>query len=289
MDKQDAGTIGSDAGDSIEILVSAAQAGSKDALERVIVFAQGYIYNLALRMLQLPSDAEDATQEILIKLITHLGQFRGESSFSTWVYRLASNALLNMAQRDHERNRLSFDQLSQRIDFSLASYEETLEESSVDQDLTEEVKRSCTLGMLMCLNREDRLTIILAEMFDLSSDDGAYVMEMTPTAFRKRLSRARKVLLTFVTNRCGIVNPANPCRCNKHVANKIRVGTLNPAALQYAQPHDVQSLIEVTRSQFDTDAFCRAVALIRSHPAYIASTDHRGLLKQILDAPDHDG
>src|ERR1051325_3527416 len=96
----------------LNVLVAAAQNGSREALEGVISYAQGYIYNLALRMLQLPLDAEDATQEILIYLITHLGQFHGGSSFSTWMYRIASNHLLNVRVRDREKNHLAFEGLS---------------------------------------------------------------------------------------------------------------------------------------------------------------------------------
>ena len=65
--------------DSVEL----AQAGNKVALENVIEQIQGRIYGLALRMLWHPEDARDATQEILIRVITHLGGFRRESAFMT--------------------------------------------------------------------------------------------------------------------------------------------------------------------------------------------------------------
>ena len=88
-------------------LVAEANSGSKAALETIVGYAQGYVYNLALRMLQLPMDADDATQEIMIKLISNLNQFRGESQFSTWIYLVASNHLLNMRMREKEKTHLS--------------------------------------------------------------------------------------------------------------------------------------------------------------------------------------
>jgi RNA polymerase sigma factor (sigma-70 family) len=86
--------------DELSELAAAAQAGSREALDGLVRAVQRPIYNLALRMLQRPADAEDATQEILIKLVTYLAQFRGESAFSTWIYRVASSHLLN--QRPHD-------------------------------------------------------------------------------------------------------------------------------------------------------------------------------------------
>src|SRR5262245_41690853 len=77
-------------------LVSGAQAGSRDALERLITRHQAWIYNIVLRMLYWPNDAEDVTQEILIKLTTKLSTFEGRSSFRTWLYRIAVNHILNV-------------------------------------------------------------------------------------------------------------------------------------------------------------------------------------------------
>src|SRR5215831_16262165 len=83
-------------------LVNRAQAGSRDALEQLITRHQAWIYNIVLRMLYYPNDAEDVTQEILIKLITKLSTFEGRSSFRTWLYRIAVNHILNVKRRSFE-------------------------------------------------------------------------------------------------------------------------------------------------------------------------------------------
>ena len=85
---------------TLDALVRLSRAGDRQALERLIEAIQGKVYNLAIRMLRVPADAEDATQEILIKVITHLGEFRSESAFTTWVYRVASNHLLDASQKN---------------------------------------------------------------------------------------------------------------------------------------------------------------------------------------------
>lgn len=101
-------------------LIEQAKEGSQQALETLIKQVQDPVYNLALRMLQLPADAEDATQDILVRVITHLSEFRQESAFATWVYRIATNYLLTTRKRRAERQNLTFQYLGALLDESLA-------------------------------------------------------------------------------------------------------------------------------------------------------------------------
>ena len=87
---------------SHDALVARARSGDRRALDQLLREMKDLIYNLAIRMLGSPADAEDASQEILIRLVTGLDAFRGDSSFRTWVYRVASNQLLTTRKRqDH--------------------------------------------------------------------------------------------------------------------------------------------------------------------------------------------
>jgi len=227
--------------------------------------------------------------QILIRLMTHLGQFRAESNFSTWMYRIASNTLLNIHQRDRTRKNVSFDGLSLRLEESIARYDESTEETYADSELSEEVRRSCTLGMLMCLNHEERLSLILGEVLEVSGAEGAYIMGISEPAYRKRLSRARQLLIGFVSQNCGIVNPSHPCRCHKHVKNKIDFGLLNPQQLCYANITDEASTQQLMQAQRDDlDSLYRSVALIRSHPQYPSTQDYRDMIRQILNAGNPD-
>jgi hypothetical protein len=76
-------------------LVGRAKAGEADALERLAEALQDDVFRLALRMTAHREDAEDATQEILVKIITKLGGFRGDSSVRTWAYRIAVRHVLD--------------------------------------------------------------------------------------------------------------------------------------------------------------------------------------------------
>ena len=105
---------------SLESLVELAKEGKKNALEELVRGIQDGIYRLALRALFLPADAEDATQEILIKIITHLADFKGESRFTTWVFRIATNHLLTTHKRRAEKRGFSFERAEEGIEAALS-------------------------------------------------------------------------------------------------------------------------------------------------------------------------
>lgn len=271
--------------DDLSTLVVAAQGGSKEALDSLLRAVQQPVYNLALRMLQRPADAEDAAQEILIKLVTHLGQFRGESAFSTWMYRVASNHLLNQRRRDADGRRISFESLRERLAAGLAAQEEGPDELYEQAELIEETRRSCTLGMLQCLDPDERLAVILADILEVSGAEGAVITEVSPAAFRKRLSRARQSLVAFVAGHCGIVNPASPCRCHKIARARREADQLGPDRLQYDQPLGDAGAANLARAQqADLLADERAVALLRAHPTYIARADLAARIERIVTA-----
>ena len=266
-------------------LIEQAKEGSQQALETLIKQVQDQVYNLALRMLQVPADAEDATQDILIRVITHLSEFRQESAFPTWVYRIATNYLLTTRKRRAERQNLTFQYLGAALDESLARGEASIPDGYEHQLLVEEVQYHCTLGMLICLDRVHRIACILGEFFEVSSEEGAYIMQTTPATFRKRLSRARSHLRAFVQQKCGIVNPDNPCRCAKHVGNEIQAGILKPEKLRYATAERViPDAMEVHTGARELRELDRAAALFRTHPTYKAPDVFINAIRQLLSS-----
>jgi RNA polymerase sigma factor (sigma-70 family) len=126
--------------DTLEGQVARASAGDRGALESVIHAIQRDVYRLAIRFLWHPQDAEDATQEILIRVITGLGSFRGESGFRTWVYRVASNALLTLRKQRMEQQALSFDQFDEDLAQGMSDSHWEGEDGLSQALLLEEVK-----------------------------------------------------------------------------------------------------------------------------------------------------
>lgn len=218
----------------IESFVTSAKEGDKEALEKLVAAIQDAIYGLALRMLYDPSDAEDAAQEILLKIITHLGTFKGESSFSTWMYRVAANHLLTARKRRAEREALSFEAYEKNLDLESAGKWVEAQSEILQKLFVEEVRIGCLQGLLLCLDREHRLAFLLVDVFDVSSEEGAAILEITVTAFRKRLSRARSRIHDFLTKNCALLNPGNPCKCGYHVAVQLNTDHFDEIKMIFA-------------------------------------------------------
>ena len=237
-----------------------------------------------MRMLAHPQDAQDATQEILVKIVTNLNTFRHEAPFLIWACRIAANHLLTMRKRRSDLHALSFEQVAEYLEAGLAS--PVAVPASVDQRLlVEEVKIGCTQGMLLCLDREHRVAYILGEIFEVSSREGADILDITPEAFRQRLSRARKLLRRFLETTCGIINPANACRCNKQVGPGIKAGLLNPDRLVFARHPTRVSVIHPEhrpKEVQELETLDRVAALYRSHPNYAAPRTFVSAMKELL-------
>src|SRR6266851_10321835 len=150
-------------------LVMRARAGDRTALEELIQRHQGWIYNIAVRMLYHPQDAEDATQEILVKVLTRLSSFEGRSGFRTWLYRIVVNHVLNMKRGRVEHASTDFASYGAALDDTPALELADPKGTSADTDLlVTEAMISCTSGMLLCLDREQRLTFILGALLEVS-------------------------------------------------------------------------------------------------------------------------
>jgi RNA polymerase sigma factor (sigma-70 family) len=236
-------------------------------------------------MLYYPSDAEDATQEILIKIITHLDSFEGRSSFSTWAYRIASNHLLNARQRGIEKMDLSFEFFENKIGASWPhSKPGNLEEGEVSV-LAKEVKLMCTNVMLLALRREIRLAFIVGEIFGASSQEGAQILDITPEAYRQRLSRGRKQIREFMGKQCGLVHPDNPCSCERGIGYFTNIKLLDPDNPLFSNHLCKSKHFEPgEHPMHELDEFGRITAIFRSHPDYAAPEAFVGIVKELVDS-----
>jgi RNA polymerase sigma factor (sigma-70 family) len=214
-------------------LIKRAQEGDGAAIEKLILSYQPWIYNIALRMLYRPEDAQDVTQEILLKVFTGIGSFRGESRFSTWLYRVAVREILNFKRRwAAAKPRYSFSYFAESLDSTPEIPDPRTVPLPLDI-LVEEAKLGCLTAMLLCLDGRQRLAFILGEVFGLSDTLGGEVMEVSPAAFRQLLTRARRDLYGFMEGKCGLVDSKNPCHCRRKMFGFIKLGHLDPSTRKF--------------------------------------------------------
>ena len=216
---------------TIEELARKALDGDRDAVEQLVRDLQGDVYGLALRMLWNREDAEDATQEILVRAVTRLAQFDFRSRLKTWVYRIAVNYILDVKKSPVERMHVTFEGFAADLADGLSSNGPSETERSL---LTEEVKVGCTLGMLQCLDRPHRLAYVVGDILDLSGPEAADVLGIAPALFRKRLQHARSSILSFTRTYCGLASDTAVCACHRRVPAALRVGRIREDAFDFA-------------------------------------------------------
>ena len=216
-------------------LVEKAVLGDEKSLTLLIKSVEDLIYNLSIKMLWHPQDAEDASQEILIRVVINLKSFKGDSKFSTWVYRLATNHLITLLNKKKNKNHLNFTNFSKELENGLSDDLYVSKNEGEQILLVEEMKVGCTNGMLQCLDKETRLSYILGDILGFNSTEGSYIQNISSATFRKRISRARTKLFSFMNLNCGIANPKNKCRCKKQINHCVTNKKINPNHLIFAK------------------------------------------------------
>ena len=275
----------------VEALLQRVKAGDPSAVEELCDSVRDDIYGLAMRMLGHPADAEDATQEILILIVTHLGSFEGRCSFRTWTWRVATNHLMKVKRG--RRETVDFETLGKALDLQKTEpdtgYHPPAGEEAV---LWREVKIGCSSAMLLALDREHRLAFILCEILELSGEDAAAILEVEHAAVRKRVSRARSQILAFMQSRCGWVDEKYPCRCAKQLPTVIRGGQLDPQHLLFATHPErkdasspgakAQRIEDARKLKEKVEELDRAIDVFRSHPNYGAPDTLRSKLQRLI-------
>ncbi len=237
----------------MEELASLGAAGDRVALNALLTDVQHPMYRLSLRFLGNPTDAEDATQEIRIRLTTHLSTFEGRSSFTTWAYTVATRMLLRTKARAVESSVVSADRFVEFLDAGVADRDFPAEAAEF-RELSKEVRLRCTYGMLLTLSRPLRAVYLLGDVLGLTDQEGAEICEITPAAFRQRLSRSRRILRGIIDGRCGLINPANSCSCGRQIAASLNAGLMESSERGFCNQRIADELSSIDPTLFERAA-----------------------------------
>lgn len=266
---------------SIEILIDNALEGNTKALEEILLEVKDLIYNLSLRMLGTSSDADDATQDILVRVMTNLASFRKESSFSTWVYRIAVNYLIDYKKSMFAQRPLDFEFYANDIK---AGYVENTDELMLGvskEELAQELKMSCTNVMLQCLDPQTRCIFILGTMFKIDSKMAGDILGISADNYRQKLSRARKKMATFLKEYCGL--NGGLCNCQNRIGYAILTHRLNPNHLEYKELKklDDEVLLNVKTSMEQIDEYS---TIFDELPKYQSKIEEKVFIEKLLQS-----
>jgi RNA polymerase sigma-70 factor, ECF subfamily len=165
-------------------LVARARAGDTAAFEELVRRHRDRIYRVALRVCRHPADAEDVTQEAIVRAWRGLGTFRGDAEFTTWLYRIVTNLALNRVTRRREH-------ATERVP-EPAGPGEALDPARRAEDRE---RLDAALAALDTLTAEQRACYVLREVEGLTYEELAEVLDISVASVKGRLYRARQDLV----------------------------------------------------------------------------------------------
>jgi len=174
--------------------IEAARGGDPSAFEQLVHLYEKRVYALTLRMCKNPEDAAEAAQEAFLSAWQGIPFFRGDASFSTWLYRLASNACVDLLRKEGRGRAMAGPSLDDdELKLDVPDCTPTPHEAAEKQELREQIEAG-----LQSLSPEHRQVLILREMHQLSYDEIADTLDLDVGTVKSRISRGRKQLRNFL-------------------------------------------------------------------------------------------
>ncbi|PKN74160.1 MAG: hypothetical protein CVU52_06845 [Deltaproteobacteria bacterium HGW-Deltaproteobacteria-10] len=257
--------------------------GDAAALEALILRHQSWIFNIALNMTGDIHRAEDITQEILIKTIAKLSTYDEEkAAFRTWLYRIVANHVINMRESKKEQ---FFAAHSESLDFGTYALNLTDTKKLAplrDTTIIDETKNYCTLCILLCLTRMERIVLILGAIFDVSDRIGAEICDISRANFRKILSRSRRKVADYFQKNCSLFDEGNPCKCSEQVSYLIQLGMIKPddMNIKHESIGTIRAAVGKTITEIEK-SYSEFLELYREQP-FFKGPDMVGRLKDLL-------
>ena len=177
-------------------LVRRVQSGEAEAFEELVRAHEKTVYNLALRLVGNPQDAEDMAQEAFLKVYRSLPEFRGESKFSVWLYRIVSNVCLDHLRRQGRRPASSLT--TEDEDGEEQQWDVPDESQSPERLLEQKLTREAVQRGLETLPEDQRQILLLREIRGMSYEEIGAALDLEPGTVKSRIFRARKKLVAWL-------------------------------------------------------------------------------------------
>jgi RNA polymerase sigma-70 factor (ECF subfamily) len=187
-------------------LVTRAANGDDSAFEAIVERYQARVFRLACRLTS-ETDAPDVLQETFLRVYRHLRSFRGESQFSTWLYRIASNTALMQRRSSSRRPADPLEVFLPRFDAEgrhAATPAELQVASHADELLDRKVLAQKARDVVARLPDVYRDAFVLRDLEEMSTEDVAQALGVAPATVRQRVHRARLMLRGYLSDLVGV-------------------------------------------------------------------------------------
>jgi RNA polymerase sigma-70 factor (ECF subfamily) len=179
------------------------------------------LFSVAYRLTGTKEDAEDVIQEAFVNAYKSYQGFRGESQISTWLYKIVVNCSYNYIKK---QTKLPVVDISSKLNISQNEFFEMIKsyESVEDVALTNDMRETCLQLFLKCIPKKQKIAFVLKVLLDLSINEVASIMDISISAVKTNVYRARLSMKENMEDKCSYINPVNPCNCKNWVAYAIK-------------------------------------------------------------------
>jgi RNA polymerase sigma-70 factor (ECF subfamily) len=185
------------------------------------------LFNFAFRMTLSRDRAAAVVEETYLRAYIGLEKLATVSKPETWLLHIAHHVLEQNLPRTPE---VSFDLLDDTLRSEATRTDVVRSLTDPQRDfLLWEMKQGCMTAVINCLSPGERAAFVAATVMKLPDDDAAQMLGITKSAYKVRLSRARKKVTDYLAPRCEHVDPMNPCRCPARVGTALRKGFIRSA------------------------------------------------------------
>lgn len=188
---------------------------AKVSMNEIVENYSTYIYNIAYKLTWKMEQAEDIAQETFIKAWKHLDELKDQTALKQWLRTICINEFRMSLRKDIRQKTTyvdSIEELEKDGELLVNPTEDVIEEVQASEDVIS-MRNGCFLAMSRKLSVNQRIVFSLIDMFGLSIQEVADILEITPKAVKGLLYRARMNIDSFFKSHCYFLNTENPCRC----------------------------------------------------------------------------
>jgi RNA polymerase sigma-70 factor (ECF subfamily) len=223
-----------------------------------------YIYNYALKLTCHPDDALDLTQDTFLKALEKLSTLESSNALSKWLGTICFHEFIDKTRKDKKKYLIEMDDWNQLEQDGALLTNEVLqpEDEIIVAEEIRNMQNGCFLAMVRKLSLNQRIAFSLVDMYGLTTDDVAEMLDISKGAAKGLLYRARMNIDSFFADHCGILYEKNPCSCKAWIDF-----SMNRENLQQQAKHIVNKLdYEQKNYRYDSQVRKKILYLYRNMP-----------------------
>ncbi|MDP4177751.1 MAG: sigma-70 family RNA polymerase sigma factor [Bacillota bacterium] len=251
---------------------------TKSEFENIYKEHYNKLFNVAYHITGNKEDAEDSLQEAYLNAYKAFSTFHEQSSISTWLYRITVNSSLKLIKK---RKTLLITDFAAKDNVSELELLDKLKsaESVENTVIVNDIREMCLNMFLNCMPRKQRITFVLKVLLQMSVNEVSLIMNISKEAVKVNVYRAKQLMKENIGERCSLINPNNPCKCNlwiKYIYDNNLQSKL-PVTGIIDVNHDYVSLVNS-----EIDFVSKLIRIYNTHPAHLSSTEFIDKMKEII-------